>query len=425
MANPGDRVRIFYDKKEIEGILMPSESENSVFVKLDSGYNIGIEKGKVKEIKVVEAKKEKKEAKMELKEKKGLKKIVVLHTGGTIASKVDYGTGGVIAKFSAEDLTDMFPELAEIANIETELVANMMSEDMHFSHHQKIAHAIKKHAEKGVDGIIIGHGTDTLTFTSASLAFMFEKIDIPVLLVGSQRSSDRGSSDAGMNLICAAKFIVNSDFKGIAICMHHHSADDVCEILPPTKTRKMHTSRRDAFKAINDDPIALVDYKTGKAQFLKEHEKKAKGIVLKEKMSADVGLLKTHPGIKTELFRFYADHYKAFVIEGTGLGHAPTNLGEDNLKNHAILKEFISRGGIVAITSQCIYGRVHPTVYTNLRRLSNIGCIFCEDMLPETAFIKLAWLLGNYPPEEAKKLMTENLRGEITERTEYEEDFIK
>jgi glutamyl-tRNA(Gln) amidotransferase subunit D len=274
----------------------------------------------------------------------------------------------------------------------------------------------------------LGHGTDTLTFTAAALAFIFEKINIPVLIVGSQRSTDRGSTDGAMNLICAAEFITKTDFTGVAICMHNSSNDNKCAILPATKTRKMHTSRRDDFKAINHTPIALVDFKTRKIEFLKEdYKKKSKDdeVIVKDKFCEDIGILETHPVMKHELFEFYAKNYKGFVLEGTGLGHAPTNLGENNLKNYEILKNYIKNGGIVAVTSQCLYGRVHPNVYTNLRRLSDIGCIFCEDMLPETAFIKLAWLLGNYPRDEAKKLMAKNLRGEITERSVYEEDFLE
>jgi glutamyl-tRNA(Gln) amidotransferase subunit D len=230
-----------------------------------------------------------------------------------------------------------------------------------------------------------------------------------------------------MNLICAADFIAKTDFTGIAVCMHHLSNDTICAILPGTKVRKMHTSRRDAFKAVNDTPLALIDYKAKKIEFIKKDypKKSDKETIVKDKFSIDVGLLKTHTNMKHELFDFYVKNYKAFVIEGTGLGHAPTNLGESNLKNYNSLKEYIKHGGIVAITSQCLYGRVHPSVYTNLRRLSDMGCIFCEDMLPETAFIKLAWLLGNYPKEEVIKLLPKNLRGEITERTLYEEDFCE
>lgn len=425
MAKPGDKVRVICRDEEISGILMPSEAADSVIVKLDSGYNMGIDRKKIKEIKVVEAMKEKKEKHGKVRNNPKLPTIVILHTGGTVASKVDYESGGVIAKFSAEDLVGMFPELAGIANIETELVANMMSEDIRFSDHQKMAAMIRKYAEKGVKGVIIGHGTDTLGYTAASLAFMFEKINIPVLIVGAQRSSDRGSTDAAVNLICAAKFIAGSDFKGVAVCMHHQSADDKCAILPATKTRKMHTSRRDAFKAVNGEPIAIVDYKTGKIDYNNKQKPGQEGLLLKDRMDGDVCIIKTHPNMDAGLFEFCTGHYRGIVLEATGLGQAPTNLGKEHLKIYEILKKFIKKGGVVAITSQCIYGRVHPFIYTNCRRLVDIGCIFCEDMLTETAFVKLAWLLGNYQNDrnKVKEFMTTNLRGEITERSEYEEEF--
>ena len=422
----GDKITLETKKESITGFLMPNSDEKTLVLKLSNGYNIGVNRNSIVKTKVLEKVKTQKAAKTAVKGKKGLKKIVILHTGGTIASKVDYKTGGVIAGFSADDLLSMFPELGEIANIETELVSNMMSEDMNFLDYQKIAFAVKKHASKGADGIIIGHGTDTLTFTAAALAFMFEKINIPVLVVGSQRSSDRGSTDAAMNMICAAEFIAQTDFVGVAICMHHSSDDEKCVILPATKTRKMHTSRRDAFKAINDIPFALIDYPTRKINFLKKNYPKKSSdnsILLKSKLDENVGMLRIHTNMKNSLFEFFTKNYKAFVFEATGIGHGPTNVGS-NIKNYESLKKYIKKGGIVAVTSQCLYGRVHPYIYTNIRRLSGIGCIYCEDMLPETAFIKLAWLLGNYSNDEAIEMLNKNIRGEITERT-TSENFLE
>jgi glutamyl-tRNA(Gln) amidotransferase subunit D len=290
-----------------------------------------------------------------------------------------------------------------------------MSEDINFDDYKNIAKTIKNNLN--FDGIIVTHGTDTLAFTSAAMAFVFENINIPVIFVGSQRSSDRGSADSAMNLICAFNFIANTDFVGIAICMHHSQNDDICAILSPTKTRKMHTSRRDAFKSINDEPIALIDYKSKKINFLKEYNKKSNknNLIFKNGFSTDVGLLKTHPNIKTELIKFYTKNYKAFILENTGLGHAPTNTKE-NEKNYILLENFIKNKGIIGITSQCLYGRVHSNVYSNLRRLSKVGCIFCEDMLPETAYIKLCWLLENYP-DKINELLNKNLRDEISKRS--------
>jgi len=419
---PGDTVKIKTKDSEHTGLLMPNEETDAIVVKLASGYNMGIAKKNIKKSTVVKKGKIKDEHHKKISHNSKKPTIAVLHTGGTIASKVDYESGGVSAKFTAADLIELVPEVGKIANIETELVANMMSEDMFFSDHIKIASAVKKWADKGV-GVIIGHGTDTLGYTAASLSFMFEKINIPVLIVGSQRSSDRGSTDAAMNLICAVRFIAKTDFTGVSTCLHHTSDDFTVAIIQGTKSRKLHTSRRDAFRAVNDTPIALVDYQTGKIKYLREYNNSGDSVVLKPKFSNDVGFLKSHPNMKTDVFDFYTKKYKAFVIEGTGLGHAPTNLGQ-NLKNYDMLTKFISKGGIVAMTSQCVYGRVHPAVYANLRRLSSIGVIYCEDMLPETAYVKLSWLMGNYPAGKVKELMTENLRGEITKRT-MPDEFIE
>jgi glutamyl-tRNA(Gln) amidotransferase subunit D len=243
-------------------------------------------------------------------------------------------------------------------------------------------------------------------------------------LVGSQRSSDRGSTDGAMNLICAAEFIVKSDFAGVAICMHESEADERCLILPATKTRKMHTSRRDAFKAINAKPIATVDYKTRKIELVeKEHTKRdpKRKLQLNDRFEEKVGLLKAHPNMFPEEFLFFKEHgYKGLIIEAFALGQlpidAPNDAAKPNIENAKALKSLIDSGCAVVITSQCIFGRVHPHVYSKAIELQNMGAIYAEDMLTETAFIKLAWLLGSHKPEEAKKLMLDNLRGEISLR---------
>ena len=418
-AKPGDRVKVISSDEIREGILMPNEETDSVVIKIDNGYNIGIDRKRVKEIKVVEKYKAKEQI-----AKKGARKdskkptIAILHTGGTIASKVNYEVGGVIAKFSPEELMEMFPELNKIANFDSKLIEQMFSEDMRFEHYKKIANAIKKEVQKNVDGVIITHGTDTLGYSAAALSFMLENINIPVLLVGAQRSSDRGSSDAASNLICAAEFIAKTDFVGVAICMHEGTGDNNCAILPATKTRKLHASRRDAFKPVNDTIIARIDYDTRKIEFLKKDYfgSSDKKLVIKDSFEEKVGIIKCHPNMFKEEFDFFKG-YKGLVIEGTGLGHAPVD--PPNRLHTEILesiKSLINSGTVVAMTSQCLFGSVHPHVYTAAINLADVGVIYCKDMLPETAFVKLAWLLGNYKKDEARELMAKNLRGEINER---------
>jgi len=411
---PGDKVKI----NEYEGLFV-NETENAVFVKLDNGYNVGISKDKIKSKKKLgEGKKFEIKHGKKLRSKKGLPRISILHTGGTIASKVDYRTGSVFSSFEPEDLVGMFPELSEIANLDSKLISNMWSEDMNFDHYKLIAKTIKEEVSKGVNGIILTHGTDTLGYTAAALAFILDNVPVPVLVVGAQRSSDRGSSDAGMNLICAAEFIVKSDFAGVAICMHSESGDKVCDVMPACKTRKMHSSRRDAFTVVNDKPIASINYNTKEIEFHKELHKPQEDFKVIDNFEENVGLLKIYPGIRPEQIKSFRN-YKGLVLEGTGLGHVPINsideFSKNNKDNLKAIKELIDSGCVVVMATQTLYGRVNMNVYSTGRDLLSIGVISAEDMLSETAFVKLAWLLGSYP-KEVKALIGENLRGEINKR---------
>ncbi|MBI2140676.1 Glu-tRNA(Gln) amidotransferase subunit GatD [Candidatus Woesearchaeota archaeon] len=427
MPNPGDKVKVILKDRAIEGALIPNEETDSLVIKLKSGYNVGIEKSKVQKIEVLMEHKAKEPVREKPKFKPGLPTISILHTGGTIASKVDYETGGVIARFEPEELLANYPELFKIANIKSRLVSKMFSEDMRFGHYKLMIKAIEDEIKAGADGIILTHGTDTLGYTSAALAFALENLPIPIILVGAQRSSDRGSNDAAMNLICAANFITKTDFAGVAICMHETSEDTSAAILPACKTRKLHTSRRDAFRAVNDTIIAKVDFKTHKVAFVaKGYEKKAakpdakKNFAARPNFEEKVAILKCHPNMFPEQFSFFKD-YKGLVIEGTGLGQAPTGVPNELCKIHEenfkAIEEVIKSGTVVVMCSQCIFGKVHMHVYSNAINLANIGVIPGEDMLSETAFIKLAWLLGNYnDKDEIKSFMGKNLRGEINER---------
>ncbi len=426
---PGDTVKVKTGKEEHTGILMPNEETDSVVIKLDSGYNIGISKKNVKKIELVK-KYSKKDGpgKKPARHDKKKPTIFILHTGGTIASKVDYGTGGVIARFSPQELISMFPELDSIVNIESKLISNMWSDDMRFCHYSLMAKEVKKAIDKGADGIIITHGTDTIGYTAAALSFMLEDLPVPVILVGAQRSSDRGSSDAAMNLICAAYFIAKTDFADVAVCMHETEDDNNCLVLPGTKTRKLHSSRRDAFRAVNDKPIARINYDTKKVDLLTEYRKKSKrsSLKVKDKMEDKVAILKVHTNMFPKQFEFYKNEkYKGLVIEGTGLGHAPVGAPDElssvHRKNLKAIQGLVDSGCIVVMTSQTIFGRVHMHVYNNGIYLAGAGVISGSDMLAETAFVKLAWLLGNYPKEKAKELMGKNLRGEINERLVPEE----
>ena len=418
-----DIVAVDLGEKRLTGTVVPSKKASVLALKLDSGYNTGIRLANIKAIeKIGEGKKVSKAQINALEKNPALPTISILHTGGTIASRVDYRTGAVFTSFNPEDLLTMFPELAEIANFESRLLRNMWSDDLRFKHVGLIAKAVKKEAEKGAKGVIIGMGTDNLAVAAAGIAFALEECPLPVLLVGAQRSSDRGSSDAAMNLACAANFIAKTKFTGVAICMHDSSSDDICAILPACKTRKLHTSRRDAFQAVNSKPIAKVDFNSGKIEFDEKKyckRKAKKKMVVKPKFEEKVGLLKITINMFPEQFEFFSKNkFKGLIIEGTGLGHTPGHMPDAITKKvhkkiFPTIQKFVKQGGIAVMTSQCIFGRVQMHVYDKGTDLMGLGVIPGQDMLPETAFIKLAWLLGNFPKKEAEKLVRKNLRGEI------------
>lgn len=427
---PGDTIAVTTNDKQVTGLVMPSPDAQNIVLKLKSGYNIVINKRSittVKKEKAVAAIEKQKPQKIEY--KPGLKTVTILHTGGTISSEIDYQTGAVVPRFTPEEIIAKYPQLSEIANIRSRLIRNMFSEDMRFAHYNILAKEIQKEIKEGVDGIIITHGTDTIAYTAAALSFALEHLPIPVVLVGSQRSSDRGSSDAALNLLSAMRFITQSDFGEVAICMHETSSDESCVLLPGTKTRKMHASRRDAFKAVNARPFARIT-KEGKITWINQQYKKvdkSRKFALKLfKEDLKIGVLKIHPNMFAKEFESYAT-FNGLILEGTGLGHAPINVIDKETKEHAkMLKsiEKLAKKMPVVMTSQTLFGRINMNVYSTGRLLKEKGVLGdYADIPPETAFIKLAWVLSNYPKAQVATIMHEDVRSEITKRSAHE-DFL-
>ena len=418
---PGTRVQVTTKTKKLKGTYLPSRTKGITVIKLDSGYNIGIKSNKVKNIKTLrDSKIVKQEKKSQIKQNPDLPNITILHTGGTIASKVDYKTGGTYSSFTPEDLLELFPELKEIVSIKSELVRNMWSDDLRFKHFTLLGKKIKSEISNGAQGIILSMGTDNLAVTAAALSFIVQKSPIPIILVGAQRSSDRPSSDAASNLLSASYFISESDFSGIGICMHSSPSDDWCVILPPNKTKKLHTSSRDAFKPVNTEPIALVNIKEKKIAFIqKKYPKKdlARKPIIKPNMEDEVGLLKISLNMFPKQFEIFKG-FKGLVIEGTGLGHTPGDKIDSFTKDHPtilkVIKNLSDSGTVVVMTSSCTFGNVSLDVYSKGRNLLKAGVIPGEDMLSETALVKLSWLLAN--SKNVKKQIRENIAGEINDR---------
>ncbi len=402
---PGDFVEVKTKKGTFRGILMPKNEfsqEGVVILKLSNGYNIGVIP---EEIRLIRKGKVRKKSTPQIRVNENLPQVSVITTGGTIASYVDYETGAVHPALTAEDLIFSVPEIEDVAQIRASLLFNILSEDMKPEYWVELARKVKEELKNSV-GVVIPHGTDTMGYTSAALSFLLPRLSGPVVLVGAQRSSDRPSSDAYMNIVSAVR-VAKSDLGEVAVVMHATTSDDYCHIHRGTRVRKMHTSRRDAFKSINSRPLGEV--RGEKVIFYGEYRKREGETELQDRMDERVTLIYYYPGISEEQVERMLDGMNGAIIMGTGLGHVGNHLMD-------VLREFIRDGGIVGMTSQCLYGRVNLNVYSTGRKLKRIGVIPLEDMLPEVAYVKLMWLLGNYDAEEVRKLLPMNLRGEISNR---------
>lgn len=424
-VTPGDHILVNTDGLAYQGILLPrfdvGDSE-SIILKLKSGYNIGIASSKVTAITFLNERTElSKFPEGKVKRKANLPSVSVVSTGGTILSKIDYVTGGVSMTMTPYEIFRAIPELEGLLNIRTvNQLFHLGSEELWIKQWRKLAETTAKTLNEGDDsGVIILHGTDTMGYSSAALSFFLKDLSRPVVFTGAQRSSDRASFDGAVNIIGAGIAATKLPIAEVGVVMHSGTSDEECTFIRGTRTRKMHTSRRDAFRSINEPPLALIhrngDYKITNPRYRPRSESNT---YADTEFEEKIALVKAYPGSNPEILDWYADKgYKGIIIEGTGLGHTPTETPSDEADRSWIpyLDRATQEGMFIGMTSQCIYGRVHPLVYRALRKISKANVVFLEDMIPETAYVKLGYVLGKQLDfKSTKKMMLTSLAGEIS-----------
>ncbi len=404
---------------DFNGILLPrSENDDDchIVLKLASGYNVGIATDTILDMKEVGYR----EAHYKIPEKefpvsKGKPNVKLLGTGGTIASRLDYRTGAVIPAFSPGELYGAVPELADICNLTTEKLFAVFSENMGPEQYKKLAVSIGEEIKKGIDGIVIGHGTDTMHHTAAALAFMVQDSPVPIVMVGSQRSSDRPSSDAALNLMHSTKTAAESDIAEVLVCMFGPTSDEYGLLHRGTRVRKMHSSYRSTFRTIGDTPIAMVSRdKIVPLRNDYNHRRKDKNVRIAPYFEERVAMVYYYPNMFPDIIDSLVDNkYKGIIIAGTGLGHV-------NKPLYPAIKRAAQAGVHIYMTVQTLWGYVHMFVYDTGRDLMALGIVPAENMLPEVAYVKLAWCLGQTNDrEKVKELMLTPICGEITEREPY------
>jgi glutamyl-tRNA(Gln) amidotransferase subunit D len=412
-------VEVKTTRGNFSGIVLPrseNDDDKHIVIKLVTGYNVGIDVRTIIDMKEIGYK----EAHYKIPEKEfpyteGLPKVKLFGTGGTIASRLDYRTGAVIPAFSPGELYGAVPELADICNLETEKLFAVFSENMGPEQYKALAIAIGKEIEKGIDGIMIGHGTDTLHHTAAALSCMIQNSPVPIVLVGSQRSSDRPSSDAALNLMHAATTAAHSDIAEVMVCMFGPTSDEYGLLHQGTRVRKMHSSYRSTFRTIGDIPIATVT--RDKITPIKKNYNKRRDdrkVTILPYFDDKVSLLYYYPNMQPDIIYSLIDNgYKGIVIAGTGLGHI-------NKPLYPAIRKCKELGIPVYMTVQTLWGYVHMFVYDTGRDLMNYGIVPAENMLPEVAFIKLSWALGQTDDmDKVRDLMLTPIANDITKREPY------
>jgi glutamyl-tRNA(Gln) amidotransferase subunit D len=398
------------------GIILPrseTADDKHVVLKLRNGYNVGIAVGTVTGIKECGYK----EAHYKIPEKEfprdpNKPRVKLIGTGGTIASRLDYRTGAVIPAFTPGELYGSVPELAEICNLDTEKLYGVFSENMGPEQWVGTAQAIGREIEKGVQGIVIGHGTDTMHHTAAILSFMVQDSPVPIVMVGSQRSSDRPSSDAALNLINATKTAAESDIAEVMVCMFGPTSDQYDLLHRGTRVRKMHSSSRSTFRTVGDIPLAMVSRE--KIIPLRDDYRRRRSdnrVAIHPEFEEKVSIVYYYPNMKPDIIESLIDNgYKGIVIAGTGLGHV-------NKPLYPALKRAYEKGISVYMTVQTLWGYVQMFVYDTGRDIMELGVVPAANMLPEVAYVKLGWALGRTgDPAKVKEIMLTPIAGEITER---------
>ena len=403
-------------KGKFTGIVLPrSETADPqhIVLKLRSGYNVGVAAAGVEGITV----QGRKEAHYKIPEKEfpydpAKPRVKLFGTGGTIASRLDYRTGAVIPAFSPGELYGSVPELADICNLETEKLYGVFSENMGPEQWKGTAEAIGREIERGVQGIVIGHGTDTMHHTAAILSFMVQDSPVPIVMVGSQRSSDRPSSDAALNLMYSVKTAAESSIAEVMVCMFGPTSDDYGLLHRGTRVRKMHSSYRSTFRTIGDVPLAMVSReKITPLRADYKQRRRDRHVTVNTDFEEKVSIVYYYPNMKPDIIDALIDNgYRGIVIAGTGLGHV-------NKPLYPALKRAHDKNIAVYMTVQTLWGYVQMYVYDTGRDMMELGVVPGANLLPEVGYVKLGWALGQTDDmQKVREIMLTPIAGEITDR---------
>ena len=309
-----------------------------------------------------------------------MKKILMLCTGGTIASQKT--ADGLAPLITAEDILSYVPEAKRFCEITALQVCNIDSTNMTPAYWQLLTEAVQKHYEE-YDGFVICHGTDTMAYTSAALSYMIQNSNKPIVITGAQKPIDMETTDARTNLLDSLLYAADPKSRDVALVFDGN-------VIAGTRAKKFRAKSYNAFYSVNFPELAAI--RDGHIVRYIPQPAFTEPVRFEKDLNDSVVVLKLIPGTRPELLEYLFQNYDCIVIESFGVGGIP-----EGLLNvfYAQMKKWISKGKLVAMATQVMNEGSNMEVYEVGQKIKkDFNLIEAYDMTFEATVTKLMWLLA-------------------------------
>ena len=298
-------------------------------------------------------------------------------------------------------LLERIPELSILADVDVLPLANVDSSNVQPDLWLKIAKAIYERINS-YQGFVVTHGTDTLSYTAAALSFIIEELPKPIVVTGSQVPLEEIGSDGRENLINSFRVAI-SDIAEVAVVFGS-------SIIRGTRAKKTSAFDMQAFASVNSPPLGTIGLSIKFSNDVKTRCKRK--ALLRPFLNTNVAMLSVYPGLKPAVLSYLASTHDGIILEGYGAGNIPT----EGLSLVAAITEASDRQIPVVVCTQCLVGSTEMELYQVGRAALNAGAIPAMDMMPETALVKLMWVLGQtHDLKTIDSMMQKSFVGELHE----------
>ena len=330
-----------------------------------------------------------------------MKHILLLGTGGTIASK--QGDSGLTPLLTGEELLSYVPAARSFCEIDSLQVLNIDSTNIHPSHWLLLSKVLEENYDN-YDGFVIAHGTDTMAYTAAAMSYLVQHSSKPIVITGAQKPIDLDVTDARTNLLDSLRFASSERAHGVNIVFDG-------KVIAGTRGKKERSKSYSAFSSINFPYLAVIQDETI-LFYIDDKWQDRESVRFYHKLNSNVALLKLIPSMDPSVFEYLAEHNDAVIIESFGVGGLPSY---DNANFYSSIEKYVEQGKIVVMTTQVTQEGSNMSVYEVGQKAKNaFGLIESYDMTLEATVAKLMWILGQTDdPDRVEELFYQTIGHDI------------